>query len=101
MRIRIREDDDALCASSSEYAAGMFARDSSTRGQMRSPSIAQRGEGGARGGSGKLGPTAQGKPEAQRDASSKKIQASAFALSASVVNESAKYSSSGRCPKAT
>ena len=30
----------------------MFARESSTRDQMRSPSIAQRGEGGVRGGSG-------------------------------------------------
>ena len=46
MRIRIREDDDALCASSSEYAAGMFARESSTCVQMKFPSIAQRGEGG-------------------------------------------------------
>ena len=33
----------------------MFARESSTRGQMKSPSIAQRGEGGARGGSGESG----------------------------------------------
>jgi hypothetical protein len=32
----------------------MFARESSARGQMRSPSIAQRGEGGTRGGSGGL-----------------------------------------------
>ena len=30
----------------------MFARGRSTRGQMKSPSSAQRGEGGARGGSG-------------------------------------------------
>ena len=30
----------------------MFARERSTRGQMRSPSIAQRGEGGIKGGSG-------------------------------------------------
>ena len=30
----------------------MFARESSTCGQMKSPSIAQRGEGGVRGGSG-------------------------------------------------
>ena len=30
----------------------MFARERSTRGQMKSPSIAQRGEGGVRGGSG-------------------------------------------------
>ena len=33
-------------------AAVMFARESSARGQMKSPSIAQRGEGGVRGGSG-------------------------------------------------
>jgi hypothetical protein len=33
-------------------AAVMFARESSARGQIKSPSIAQRGEGGARGGSG-------------------------------------------------
>ncbi len=33
-------------------ATVMFARERSTRGHMRSPSIAQRGEGGARGGSG-------------------------------------------------
>jgi hypothetical protein len=32
----------------------MFACESSTRSQMKSPSIAQRGEGGARGGSGEL-----------------------------------------------
>jgi len=32
----------------------MFARERSARGQMKSPSIAQRGEGGARGGSGEL-----------------------------------------------
>ena len=32
----------------------MFARGRSARGQMKSPSIAQRGEGGARGGSGEL-----------------------------------------------
>ena len=54
MRIRIREDDDALSASSSEYAAEMFARGRSTRSQMKSPSIAQRGEGGVRGGSGEF-----------------------------------------------
>ncbi len=30
----------------------MFARESSTRGQMKLPAIAQRGEGGAGGGSG-------------------------------------------------
>ena len=46
----------------------MFARDCSTRGQMKSPFIAQRGEGGVRGGSGELAPTAQGELEAQRDA---------------------------------
>ncbi|GEM_PF-5358185 len=34
----------------------MFARERSTRGHMKSPSIAQRGEGGARGGSGELKP---------------------------------------------
>ena len=34
----------------------MFARGSSTRSQMKSPSIAQRGEGGVRGGSGELKP---------------------------------------------
>jgi hypothetical protein len=34
----------------------MFARGCSTRCQMKSPSIAQRGEGGARGGSGEFGP---------------------------------------------
>ncbi len=33
-------------------AAVMFARERSARGQIKSPSIAQRGEGGARGGSG-------------------------------------------------
>ena len=52
MRVRMRGDDDALCASSSEYGTVMFARESSTRGQMKFPSIAQRGEGGVRGGSG-------------------------------------------------
>ncbi len=46
----------------------MFARGRSTRGQMRSPSIAQRGEGGVRGGSGELTPTAQGEPGTERDA---------------------------------
>ncbi len=35
---------------------------------MKSPSIAQRGEGGVRGGSGELDPTAQGKPVTERDA---------------------------------
>jgi hypothetical protein len=43
---------DALCASGRVQLAVMYARGRSTRGQMRSPSIAQRGEGGARGGSG-------------------------------------------------
>ena len=46
----------------------MFARGRSTRGQMKSPSIAQRGEGGVRGGSGELDPTVKRKPEAERDA---------------------------------
>jgi hypothetical protein len=32
----------------------MLARERSTRGHMKSPAIAQRGEGGARGGSGEL-----------------------------------------------
>ena len=48
--------------------AAMFARERSTRGQMKSPSIAQRGEGGVRGGSGELSPTNQGNPQLQRDA---------------------------------
>ena len=48
--------------------AVMFARGSSTRGQMKSPSIAQRGEGGVRGGSGELDPTARNRLKAQRDA---------------------------------
>ena len=68
MRMRIRGDDDALCASSSDYAAVMFARGCSTHGQMKSPSIAQRGEGGVRGGSGELDPTARNRLKAQRDA---------------------------------
>jgi len=38
----------------SENVAVMFARECRTRGQMKSPSIAQRGEGGVRGGSGEL-----------------------------------------------
>ncbi len=50
----MRGDDDAQSASSTDYAAVMFARERSTRGQMKSPSIAQRGEGGVRGGSGEL-----------------------------------------------
>ena len=66
--MRMRGDDDALCASSSEHAAGMFARGRSTCGQMKSPSIAQRGEGGVRGGSGELDPTAENRLKAQRDA---------------------------------
>ena len=45
---------DARSAPCRSQAAVMFARGSSTRGQMKSPSIAQRGEGGARGGSGEL-----------------------------------------------
>ena len=45
---------DARSASCRSQAAVMFARGSSTRGQMKSPSIAQRGEGGVRGGSGEL-----------------------------------------------
>ena len=52
----------------SDHAAVMFARGRSTRSQMKSPSIAQRGEGGVRGGSGELDPTVQSKPQAQRDA---------------------------------
>ncbi len=58
---------EALPARESQVAV-MFARESSTHGQMRFPSIAQRGEGGVRGGSGELDPTAQCEPEAQRDA---------------------------------
>ena len=45
---------DARSAPCRSQAAVMFARGSSTRGQMKSPSIAQRGEGGDRGGSGEL-----------------------------------------------
>ncbi len=67
-RMRNRGDDDALCASSSDNGAVIFARGRSTRGQMKSPSIAQRGEGGVRGGSGELDPTAQSKPGTERDA---------------------------------
>ena len=44
---------EALTGRESQGTA-MFARESSSRGQMKSPSIAQRGEGGARGGSGEL-----------------------------------------------
>ena len=43
----------------------MCARGRSARGQMRSPSIAQRGEGGARGGSGESSPAEAGEPQAQ------------------------------------
>jgi hypothetical protein len=50
-RIRMRGDVTRF-ACHVGHAAFMFARDSSTRGQMKSPSIAQRGEGGVRGGSG-------------------------------------------------
>ena len=45
---------DARSASGRIQLAVMFARERSTRGQMKSPSIAQRGEGGVRGGSGEL-----------------------------------------------
>jgi hypothetical protein len=45
---------DARSASGRVQLAVMYARGRSTRGQMKSPSIAQRGEGGARGGSGEL-----------------------------------------------
>ena len=38
----------------SGHGTAMYARESSTRGQMKSPSIAWRGEGGARVGSGEL-----------------------------------------------
>ena len=66
--MRIRGNDVAFCASSPDYGTAMFARGSSTHGQMKFPSIAQRGEGGVRGGSGELDPTAQSKPGTQRDA---------------------------------
>ena len=55
---------DARSASCRSQAAVMFARGRSTGGQMKSPSIAQRGEGGVRGGSGELDPTVRCKPEA-------------------------------------
>jgi hypothetical protein len=45
---------DARSASGRSQAAFMFARGRSTHGQMKFPSIAQRGEGGVRGGSGEL-----------------------------------------------
>jgi hypothetical protein len=45
---------DARSASGQSQATLLFARGSSTRSQMKSPSIAQRGEGGVRGGSGEL-----------------------------------------------
>ena len=45
---------DAHSASGRVQLAVMYARGCSTRDQMRSPSIAQRGEGGVRGGSGEL-----------------------------------------------
>ena len=47
----------------------MFARGRSTRGQIKLPSIAQRGEGGVRGGSGELGSIVQSKSVTQRDVS--------------------------------
>ena len=37
-----------------DHGTVMYARGRSTHGQMKSPSIAQRGEGGVRGGSGEL-----------------------------------------------
>ena len=76
----------------------MFARESSTHGQMKPPSIAQRGEGGAGGGSGELSLL----PQAShiRSVMPHPHQASALALSASVVKASAKNSSSGKPPSA-
>jgi hypothetical protein len=53
-RMRIRGDDVARLAATAADGPGLFARGRSTRGQMKSPSIAQRGEGGARGGSREL-----------------------------------------------
>ena len=52
------------------HFAVMFARGSSTRGQMKFPSIAQRGEGGPRGGSGESGllSKAASSQQVQRDA---------------------------------
>ncbi len=46
----------------------MFARECSARGQMKSPSIAQWGEGGVRGGSGGVSPTAGRGPGTLGDA---------------------------------
>ena len=57
-----------VCASRTHGGTVMFARESSTRGQMKSPSIAQRGEGGARGGSGESVLLSLRKPRKQRDA---------------------------------
>jgi|GEM_PF-6117075 len=82
--------------------AVMFARERSARGHMRLPSLAQRGEGRAGGWEWGVLTTAPGEPRTRRDASAERleVQASALALSASVVNESAKNSSSGRPPAA-
>ncbi len=46
----------------------MFARERSARGHMKSPSIAQRGEGGVRGGSGESVLPPEGEPGTKRDA---------------------------------
>ena len=43
----------------------MFARERSARGHMKSPSLAQRGEGGARGGSGEFSPAVCYRPGAE------------------------------------
>jgi hypothetical protein len=51
-RVRIRGDLACVARQVEIQLTVMFARGSSTRAQMKSPSIAQRGEGGARGGSG-------------------------------------------------
>ena len=51
----------------------IFARERSARGQMKSPSIAQRGEGGARGGSGESDPTIKRELQPQRDAAKEPI----------------------------
>ena len=45
---------DAQSATCRTQQTVMFARESSTHGQMKLPAIAQRGEGGAGGGSGEL-----------------------------------------------
>ena len=50
--MRIRGDDDALCAGSSIIRDRHVCTREQPHGQMKSPSIAQRGEGGVRGGSG-------------------------------------------------